>query len=78
MSDLHGDRLHTVETDFSLRLKVSAQGGTPGEIRANATREAARFFGDDALLAVVSAEVEEDLERSGLYNATVVFRQVTT
>ncbi|WP_248960142.1 hypothetical protein [Sphaerisporangium perillae] len=60
---------------FRLDLRVRVEGHSPADIRARALLAATRFFGKDAQLDVMSADVEEDPEREGNYRAEVVFRQ---
>ncbi|WP_378786556.1 hypothetical protein ACFMQL_20420 [Nonomuraea fastidiosa] len=62
--------------EFTFQHTVHVIGFNPDELRRRALHEAARFFGPDAQLHVVSAESEPDAEYDGRYKAAVVFRQV--
>ncbi|MDH2428422.1 hypothetical protein [Sphaerisporangium sp. TRM90804] len=60
---------------FRLDLRVNVEGRTPADVRSRALHAATQFFGKDAQIDVLSADVEEDPELQGNYRAKVVFRQ---
>ncbi|SDL73875.1 hypothetical protein SAMN05421874_12848 [Nonomuraea maritima] len=76
MNHAEGGPPNPAAPDFTFQHSVHVIGFSPDELRRRALHEAARFFGDDAELHVVSAESEPDPEYDGRYKATVVFRQV--